>query len=85
MASASSSDAPAPVVGQRLSVYWTKPKEYFDGRIISVSQQLGSGKKKSNYSVEVLYARRHFKSSSTHGNIFLMLMRRLFFPFFQVR
>ena len=54
MASASSSDAPAPVVGQRLSVYWTKPKEYFDGRIISVSQQLGSGKKKSNYSVEVL-------------------------------
>ena len=44
----------APVVGQRLSVYWTKPKEYFDGRIIRVSQQLGSGKKKSNYSVEVL-------------------------------
>ena len=53
MASASSSDAPAPVVGQRLSVYW-KRKEWFDGRIISVSQQLGSGKKKSNYSVEVL-------------------------------
>ena len=49
------SDAPAPVVGQRLSVYWTKPKEYFDGRIISVSQQLGSGRKKSNYSVEVLW------------------------------